>query len=128
MDINLDISSWSLFNDNSFKRKFRFGVFIRRLKIDELPQLINVLIGDMSIVGPRPWIQKTCNMIPDWAHIRNKVRPGMTGLAQVNGNDLLSLRDKCFYDREYVRNQSLLYDMKIIYKTIAVVLNGERLV
>lgn len=102
------------------------GKLLRKTSLDELPQLINILKGDMSFVGPRP-------LIPQEDEIRTVraengvfvVRPGMTGLAQVNGRDELGIEEKVRFDREYVENQSLLLDIKIIFKTVGVVLRHE---
>lgn len=102
------------------------GKVLRKTSLDELPQLINILEGTMSFVGPRP-------LIPQEEHIRKmraeknvySVRPGVTGLAQVNGRDLVTEEQKVNWDAEYVQNQSLLLDIKIMFKTVAVVLRGE---
>lgn len=102
-----------------------FGRLIRRFKIDELPQLINVLIGDMSLVGPRPCLPSLKEKFDDNAFYRLKVRPGLTGWAQVNGNIYNSWPDRWQYDRYYVENQSLFFDLKILMLTIKVVLFGE---
>lgn len=101
------------------------GKFIRRFKIDELPQLINVLIGDMSLVGPRPCLPSLKEKFDDNAFYRLKVRPGLTGWAQVNGNIYNSWPKRWEYDRYYVENQSLFFDLKILMLTIKVVLFGE---
>jgi undecaprenyl phosphate N,N'-diacetylbacillosamine 1-phosphate transferase len=102
-----------------------FGQFIRRFKIDELPQLINVLIGDMSLVGPRPCLPSLKEKFDENAYFRLKVRPGLTGWAQVNGNIYNSWPKRWEYDRYYVENQSLFFDLKILILTIKVVLFGE---
>lgn len=102
------------------------GKVLRKTSLDELPQLINILEGTMSFVGPRP-------LIPQEEHIRKmraeknvySVRPGVTGLAQVNGRDLVTEEQKVNWDAEYVQNQSMLLDIKIMFKTVAVVLRGE---
>ncbi len=101
------------------------GKFIRRFKIDELPQIINVLKGDMSIVGPRPCLPSLKDKFDENAKYRLKVRPGLTGWAQVNGNVYNSWPRRWELDRYYVENQSLLFDFKIIIATIGVVLFGE---
>lgn len=102
-----------------------FGNLIRRLKIDELPQLINVFKGDMSLVGPRPTIKEQTDLYNDYQRQRLKMRPGMTGLAQVNGNISLSWDERIKYDVEYVTNFSVLLDLKILFKTVGVVVFGE---
>jgi len=107
------------------ERITKVGKFIRRTKIDELPQLINVLKGDMSLVGPRPTIKKQVDAYNDYQRQRLNVRPGMTGLAQVNGNIYLDWDERIKYDVYYVRNKSLLLDFKILFKTVGVVIFGE---
>ena len=101
------------------------GRLMRRTKIDELPQLINVVKGDMGLVGPRPCLMITYEEMPEWAKERFKVRPGMTGLAQINGNIFLSWEERWKYDIQYVKNLSILNDIKIVFKTILVVIFGE---
>lgn len=107
------------------ERKTSFGNLIRRLKIDELPQLINVFRGDMSLVGPRPTVQEQTDLYNDYQRQRLKMRPGMTGLAQVNGNISLTWDERIDYDVEYIKNFTLFLDMKILVKTVAVVIFGE---
>lgn len=107
------------------KRKTPFGNLIRRLKIDELPQLINVFQGDMSLVGPRPTVKEQTDLYNAYQRQRLNMRPGMTGLAQVNGNISLSWDERIEYDVEYVNKFSILLDLKILLKTIAVVIYGE---
>lgn len=102
-----------------------FGKFLRRSKIDELPQLWNVLAGDMSLVGPRPTIKEQTDKYNDFQRQRLNMRPGMTGLAQVNGNISLTWDERFVYDAEYVNNFSVLLDLKILCKTVLVVLFGE---
>lgn len=106
------------------------GSFIRRTSIDELPSLINIIKGDMSIVGPRPLPTTYLPYYTEEERIRHRMRGGLTGLAQVNGRGTLSWEEKFKYDIEYVSNVSLLMDIKIIMKTIAKVLGsadiGER--
>lgn len=102
-----------------------FGNFIRRLKIDELPQLINVFYGDMSLVGPRPTIKEQVDQYNDYQKKRLNMRPGMTGLAQVNGNISLSWDERIQYDIEYIEKFSVLLDMQILVKTVLVVFCGE---
>lgn len=101
------------------------GRLMRRTKIDELPQLINVVKGDMGLVGPRPCLIITYDEMPEWAKERFKVRPGMTGLAQINGNIFLSWEERWKYDIQYVKTLSILNDIKIVFKTILVVIFGE---
>lgn len=106
---------------------FRAGKVLRRTKIDELPQIFNVLKGDMSLVGPRPGLPSMLDEMPEWARERLDVRPGLTGLAQVNGNIQLSWEERWKYDIEYVEGISLSNDLAIILRTVLVVLFGEGL-
>ncbi len=101
------------------------GKFLRRFKIDELAQLINILKGDMSIVGPRPTLPEYVNLYEGWELLRFSVRPGLTGLAQVNGNIFLEQQEKSAYDVKYIENISFFNDIKIILKTVAIVFLGE---
>lgn len=101
------------------------GKFLRRLKIDELPQLINVLKGNMSFVGPRPCLPELKEEFDENGKLRLKVRPGLSGLAQINGNIYLSWPERWKYDAEYVKQQSIILDLKIIFKTFLIVLFGE---
>ena len=103
----------------------RSGHWLRRFKIDEFPQLLNILNGDMSLVGPRPALPDHINEYNEDGLKRLLERPGMTGLSQVSGNIYLSWPDRWFYDAQYVKRLSLLKDATIIIKTVAVVLLGE---
>ncbi len=104
------------------------GRILRKTSLDELPQLFNVLKGDMSFVGPRP-------LIPEEKEIRiirknygiYDVRPGITGWAQVNGRDKLSDEEKALFDKEYIDKQSLMLDLKIMFMTVMVVLKRENI-
>jgi len=104
---------------------FFIGGILRRTKIDELPQIVNVLLGDMSIVGPRPCLQETKDEMPEWALQRFAVRPGLTGISQTQGNIALSWEERWKLDVEYVNNHSIALDCKIIFKTVLVILLGE---
>lgn len=101
------------------------GKFLRRFKIDELAQLVNILMGDMSIVGPRPTLSEYIDHYEDWELQRFEVKPGLTGLAQINGNIYLERQEKSAYDIKYIAQMSFLTDIKIIIKTVAIVLFGE---
>ena len=103
-----------------------FGNLIRRLKLDELPQILNILKGDMSVVGPRPFIEEIYYQMPSWAKIRYQVKPGLTGYAQVNGNSLLTWEEKWKYDVNYCYKISFIFDAILIFKTISVVFFGEK--
>ena len=98
-------------------RLTRFGQLIRKLSLDELPQLFNVLKGDMSFVGPRPLLEEYLPLYNDRQAMRHNVRPGITGWAQVNGRNAISWEQKFEYDAWYVENQSLRLDVKILFLT-----------
>jgi lipopolysaccharide/colanic/teichoic acid biosynthesis glycosyltransferase len=99
---------------------------MRRFKLDELPQLWNVLVGDMSLVGPRPCMPEQVATFNEDGRARLRVKPGLTGLAQVNGNILLSWPERWKLDRAYVENLTLAMDLRILLRTILVVIRGER--
>ncbi|MGM0792386.1 MAG: sugar transferase [Bacillota bacterium] len=101
------------------------GKFLRRSKLDEIPQVLNVLKGEMSLVGPRPERVASLADYTDEISKRLNMSPGMTGLAQVSGNIYLSLEDRYKFDVYYVEHYSLLLDLKIIIRTVGVVLFGE---
>jgi lipopolysaccharide/colanic/teichoic acid biosynthesis glycosyltransferase len=102
------------------------GRWMRRLKIDELPQLINVLRGDMALIGPRPAVPEHVEKYNSYQRRRLSVRPGMTGWAQVNGGIELTWPERIMLDVWYVDHRSFLTDMKILCQTVAVILSGER--
>ena len=102
-----------------------FGKKLRSTSLDEMPQLINVLKGEMSIVGPRPQLAEFVEHYTTHQLRRHEVKPGMTGLAQVSGRNHLSWEEKFNLDVEYVENQSTLYDFKIMFKTVEVMLKKE---
>lgn len=102
-----------------------FGQTLRKLSIDELPQLINVLKGDISIVGPRPLLMQYLPLYNDQQRRRMEVRPGITGWAQVNGRNNISWQDKFDLDVWYVDNQSFLLDMYILCLTVLKVVKKE---
>lgn len=114
-----------IFSDNA--EITRVGAIFRRLKIDELPQLLNIWKGDMSFVGPRPSLPELLVELNDDGKKRISVRPGLTGLAQVNGNIYLSWEERWKFDREYVERVSFMEDLKILFKTFGIVLFGEKL-
>ena len=98
-----------------------FGKKLRSTSLDELPEFFNILKGDMSFIGPRPLLVKYLPLYNEEQHHRHDVRPGLTGWAQVNGRNLLSWEDKFEKDVYYVNNLSFLLDLKILFKTVAVV-------
>lgn len=103
----------------------KIGYYLRRFKIDELPQIINVFKGDMSLVGPRPCLPQQLKEFNEDGKKRVEVVPGLTGLSQVNGNIHLSWEERWKYDRQYVEKQSFILDMKIVFKTFLILFNGE---
>jgi lipopolysaccharide/colanic/teichoic acid biosynthesis glycosyltransferase len=118
---------WATSNDD---RVTRSGRIIRKLRIDELPQLLNVLMGDMSLVGPRPerpyFVDQLAREIPYYA-VRHSVKPGVTGWAQVRYRYSASLDDavqKLQYDLYYVKNHTLVLDVVILFETVSVVVTG----
>jgi exopolysaccharide biosynthesis polyprenyl glycosylphosphotransferase len=141
MIVNADELKDSLFEKNEsdgalFKMKddprlTKVGRIIRKFSIDELPQLINVLKGEMSIVGPRPLPVKDFENIKETPHFwklikeRERTKPGMTGLWQVSGRSGIGFEDMIWLDLYYVENQSLLFDLEILFSTIPVVLFGK---
>jgi lipopolysaccharide/colanic/teichoic acid biosynthesis glycosyltransferase len=102
-----------------------FGRFFRSTSLDELPELWNVLKGDMSVVGPRPLLMEYMDYYTEEEMLRHAVRPGVTGLAQVSGRNALTWEQKLGLDVEYVQKQSLLFDLKIILTTIKKVFKRE---
>ncbi|MCV3376591.1 undecaprenyl phosphate N,N'-diacetylbacillosamine 1-phosphate transferase [Campylobacter sp. IFREMER_LSEM_CL2194] len=99
-----------------------FGKLVRSLSLDELPQLFNVLKGDMSFIGPRPLLVEYLPLYNQEQKKRHDVRPGITGWAQINGRNAISWEKKFKYDVEYVQNCSFLFDLKIFFMTIVKVL------
>lgn len=107
----------------------KFGNIMRKTSIDELPQLINIIKGDMSIIGPRPALWNQYDLIEERdKYHANDIRPGLTGWAQINGRDELEIPVKAKYDGEYVKNVSLWFDIKICLKTIVNVFKHEGVV
>ena len=106
-------------------RLTKFGKFLRKTSLDEIPEFINILKGDMSFVGPRPLLIEYLPYYTKEEHHRHDVRPGLTGLAQVSGRNLLDWKSKFSKDVEYVNNVSFINDVKIIFKTISIVLKRE---
>jgi lipopolysaccharide/colanic/teichoic acid biosynthesis glycosyltransferase len=103
----------------------RWGAFARRTSIDELPNLINVLKGEMSLVGPRPELPEIVAQYPDAYKQRHDVLPGIAGLAQVNGRSDLTYAEITSYDLQYVREHSFRSDLQILWKTAMAVLRGS---
>lgn len=103
----------------------RVGKFIRRTSIDELPQLINVFLGQMAFIGPRPWVPEYFENMNERERGRVAVRPGITGLAAAKGRNGISVFEKIDYDLQYVANYSLKQDAKVIFLTVKTVLSGK---
>jgi len=101
------------------------GKFIRKTSLDEIPQLLNVIKGDMSLVGPRPLLIEYLPLYNDIQQRRHEVRPGITGWAQVNGRNAISWEQKFEYDVWYVTNISFLFDVKILFLTIRKIFRSE---
>jgi undecaprenyl-phosphate galactose phosphotransferase len=106
-------------------RVTQIGKFLRKYSLDELPQLINVLKGEMSLVGPRPYIMKELKEFKSLKSILLQVKPGMTGLWQTSGRSLLTFKERLEIDEHYIRNWSLWLDMIIMIKTFKVSTLGK---
>ena len=106
-------------------RLTKFGQFLRSTSIDELPELFNILKGDMSVIGPRPLLVRYLPRYNEHQHRRHEVRPGLSGWAQVNGRNTVSWEDKFNMDVEYVENYSMFMDIKILFMTIVNVLKHD---
>ena len=123
-DVPFDIDN-PVIEDNNAELT-RIGRGLRKLKIDEFPQLINVVRGEMSLIGPRPFLPVYLAQYEEWEKERLTVRPGMTGLAQVKGNGYLTSEERSYYDVYYARHLSMFSDIAILFKTVGVLLLGER--
>jgi len=99
------------------------GSFLRKTSLDELPNIINVLFGQMSFVGPRPLVKYESDLYGEYLQSRNSIKPGITGLAQIQGRLDLSLQERLYWDLKYVEKKSFLYDLEIIIKTIISVIS-----
>lgn len=118
-------TSGNMFKIKKDPRVTRFGRFIRKTSIDELPQLFNVLRGDMSLVGPRPPIVREVAKYDAWQNLRLSVKPGLTGLWQISGRSDLGFEEMVRLDLKYIRERSFRYDLIIILKTIPVLLSDS---
>jgi len=107
------------------ERLTKLGKFLRKLSLDELPEFLNVLKGDMSIVGPRPLLVKYLDLYNPEQARRHEVKPGITGWAQVNGRNAITWEEKFVHDVWYIDNRSLWLDFKIIFITVIKVIKGE---
>ena len=107
------------------QRLTKVGAFVRKTSLDEIPQLINVLVGDMSLVGPRPLLTGYLHLYNDFQNRRHEVKPGITGWAQVNGRNAISWDKKFEYDVWYVDHQSFMLDVEILFKTVLKVVKRD---
>lgn len=103
----------------------KVGNILRKTSLDELPQIINILKGEMSFIGPRPWITDYYDNMNDSQRHRYDVRPGLTGLAQCMGRNDITIFEKNEYDIEYIKNYSFIQDIKIVFLTIKTVFSGH---
>ena len=127
VDTPKDVPTHKLENAEFYITKF--GGFMRKTSIDELPQIINILKGDMSIIGPRPALWNQEDLIKERDKYKaNSIRPGLTGLAQVNGRDELPITIKAKFDGEYTEKISFILDLKIFFKTIVNVFKEDGIV
>ncbi|HEY1196824.1 sugar transferase [Flavobacterium sp.] len=110
------------------KRLTKIGGFVRKTSLDEIPQLLNVLKGDMSLIGPRPLLLKYLPFYSDKERLRHTVRPGITGLAQVNGRNTVKWDERLAFDVKYVENLSFKQDLMILYQTVLKVIVSENIV
>ena len=106
-------------------RLTKFGKFVRKSSLDEIPQLVNVVMGDMSIVGPRPLLTHYLHLYTDFQNRRHEVKPGITGWAQVNGRNAISWDKKFELDVYYVEHCSFWLDVKILFKTLVKVIKSD---
>jgi exopolysaccharide biosynthesis polyprenyl glycosylphosphotransferase len=125
LDAEKDGAQWAQQND---PRVTRVGAFIRKARIDEIPQILNILKGDMSIIGPRPERPNFTLVfnedIPGYIH-RLQVKPGLTGLAQVTGGYEMTPKQKLEVDMYYIKNRNFLMDLRIIFNTVKIVFTGK---
>ena len=103
----------------------KLGAFLRKTSIDELPQLINVLKGDMSLVGPRPYLPREMEDMGQYYDTIVECKPGITGLWQVSGRSNTTFEQRLEFDMEYNENKGFLYDMELLTKTVGVVINKD---
>ncbi len=103
-----------------------FGWFLRRSRLDESPEILNILKGEMTLIGPRPLLPQTIARLSIRGVLRSSVSPGLTGWAQISGNSKLSEDDKLDLDLWYIRNRTWLLDVRILFATVAVMIFGER--
>ncbi len=107
------------------ERLTKVGGFVRKTSLDEIPQLLNVLKGDMSLIGPRPLLTQYMHLYSDYQNRRHEVKPGITGWAQVNGRNAISWDKKFEFDVWYVEHVSFILDVKILFKTVLKVIKSD---
>lgn len=125
LDIDKENLGNFVFQDKNDSRITKLGTFLRRTSLDELPQLLNVLLGNMSLVGPRPEIPAVADYYNDYQKLRLVVKPGITGLAQVSGRGEIELDRTIKYDIEYIKHYSIWLDIQILFRTIFVVFKKD---
>jgi len=125
LNVNADDLSNFVFQSKNDNRVTRVGRFLRKSSLDELPQLFNVLFGNMSLVGPRPEIPEVVKHYPKSYRQRLMVLPGITGLAQINGRGEIELGKTIYYDLKYIKKFSILLDIKILFLTVVSVARKE---
>lgn len=125
LDIDKDNLGSLVFQDKNDTRVTKVGMFLRKTSLDELPQLLNVLIGNMSLVGPRPEIPAVADYYDERQKLRLMMNPGITGLAQVSGRGEIELEKTIEYDLEYIRTFNFFLDIKILFKTVSAVYKKE---
>lgn len=116
-----------VYTEENDPRITRIGRFLRKTSLDELPQLLNIFFGDMSFIGPRPTLEYQVKQYSDFQKKRLLMKPGVTGLAQINGRNSISWQERIKYDVQYVENWSLGLDLKIFLKTFSVIFKREGL-
>jgi undecaprenyl phosphate N,N'-diacetylbacillosamine 1-phosphate transferase len=110
------------------QRLTTIGRFIRKTSLDEIPQLINVLMGDMAIIGPRPLLVSYLPYYSERERLRHSIRPGITGWAQINGRNSVNWDERLAFDVEYVKSVNFKFDIKILYKTLLKIIVSEGVV
>lgn len=122
MSVKVNDENGNMLSD--MKRMTKVGRFLRKTSVDELPQFINVLKGEMSFIGPRPLLCEYLELYSPYQSRRHEVRPGISGWAQVNGRNAITWEEKFDYDVYYVDNISFVLDVKILFKTVKNILTG----
>jgi len=124
-ELGIDDNGKTIYKPISSEKIFRVGRFLRKTSLDELPQIFNVLKGEMSIVGPRPNVTWEVEEYHPWHHERLEVLPGITGLAQVHGRSSINFNSLTRYDIAYIENRSISLDIKILFMSIKVIIFGN---